>query len=88
MENDLTDPDTPHHTNTFIIRIWTEWSLSERHYRGYVLHLQSGQKRWFQKNTLLTVLINWVRPFLGSLAPEELRDIDSNKSNDSSKEVL
>ena len=41
---------SPSPIHTFIIRIWAEWSISEPVFRGYILHLQSGQKNWFQES--------------------------------------
>ncbi len=35
-------------SHTFVIRIWPEWSFSGPRWRGYILHLHTGEKFWFQ----------------------------------------
>lgn len=33
--------------STFVIRVWLEWTETESHWRGQILHVQSGQRRAF-----------------------------------------
>ncbi len=46
--SDPSDNPAPAAANTFIVRIWREWSSSEPCWRGFVLHLHTGQRTWFQ----------------------------------------
>jgi len=48
-------PEQP--ANTFVIRLWQEWSLQSPHWRGRVIHLQSGKTAAFQEwEQLITFL--------------------------------
>jgi len=46
--------------NTFVIRMWPEWSEQGPAWRGQVVHLQSGQTRGFQDSAAMLAFIDQV----------------------------
>jgi hypothetical protein len=47
-------------TSTFVIRFWKEWSAAGSRWRGWVEHVQSGQRVGFQD---LDRLLTFIRSF-------------------------
>ena len=45
--DNVNDPISPVPVNTFIVRIWLEWSKAGSCWRGQIVHAQSGNKSAF-----------------------------------------
>ena len=44
----MTSVDPPPFTgSTFIVRVWLEWSAAGSCWRGQVIHVQSGERKYF-----------------------------------------
>ena len=44
----MAEPSLVPPTNTFVVRLWHEWSAAGSRWRGWIEHVQSGQRAGFQ----------------------------------------
>jgi hypothetical protein len=53
----MSELQTEQPTSVFVIRLWQEWSFTVPHWRGRVVHLQSGKTAAFQDWEQLTAFL-------------------------------
>jgi hypothetical protein len=60
----LAEPSPVPPTNTFVVRLWQEWSAAGSRWRGRIEHVQSGRGAAFQDVEGLLAFIRSIGPML------------------------